>query len=234
MNELGEQYLEERPSNPYYQVIDTVIEWAGYDPADVAVWLHEHQETARLAADSVTVGRAIAGHALLGQYKEAVENEETAKAVFVTLAYGAVLATDFIDGWIANTGGVGGQKRGKVLDSVSDVALRLDTARAVVSDHGDDPLLIARYGGEALVASHTGWQLLNGEYQATILGKAKVNCDAVYVVSDMLLKACGNKLPPKIEKALRTMRAAGQIGGLALSYADGIKRWVDEKRTTLG
>jgi hypothetical protein len=206
-----------------------------------------------VVVDAVSGVRVLLGGRIIAGFEAAVEEKSPSKAAFYTGALGVLLFTDAVDGYLARKAQIDGSIRGRLVDSLTDVALRGQIAKSKIMEVGDNPgARRARIGGEALVASavapdvvdsltHLGQKMLNSEqlsdedlpegfgYVSTMLGKIKSASDGMRVTSDMIrmsfAKSMPHSLPEKVDIFLRRFSLWTDIGSTALAYLDGANRW---------
>ncbi len=211
-----------QPSSPVAvdPILDRALGAIGIQPEAVEQFLSGNKKGTRIAANALSLTRVALGYIAIRNYEKAREKgnkKDMATSMFVL---GLIMATDAFDGYISRKAHISASKSGKIIDSVSDVFLRVALAQSSLSEN--DKLAAIRGVGELLVASTAVPDILEGKYTSTSLGKMKVNADAVAIISTVLKDMSPGKTP--VSTSLQTLHDVARSVSAALAVSDGVKR----------
>jgi len=212
---------EEDLYSPYDKMLFMTLDFMGLDQESIEGFMQEHQLGARIAADSLSGARVVMGMRIMNKFDDAVEEGNSKLALGMTGAMVALLATDFIDGFIARTARIHDSTHGKYMDAGSDVILRGRIAKSLKpylerKGNAEKLLQLARVTGDAIVGLNTAPDFLHGTYETTQMGKWKVNADAAFVLGTMIEMSTG--------KSMQAIAMPGLLGATALAWKDGFDR----------
>ena len=219
---------KQQSSVSFDAIFDSALGSIGIPAKAVEKFLSANKKKSRIAANTLSLTRIALGYIAIRNYEHAKEKKDTKGMVTNMGLLGLIMATDAVDGYLSRKAHISGSKSGKIIDSVSDVALRLAIAQSSLSEK--DNLAIIRGIGEIAVGTAALPDIVEGKYTSTNLGKIKVNADAVAVITSLLKDVVPKKTAS--EKSLQVLHDAARSAAAALAILDGVKRLTSKKKTT--
>jgi phosphatidylglycerophosphate synthase len=206
-------------------IFDKILSQVGIAPDVVEAFLAGNKKQTRIAVNALSLTRIAFGYIAIQNYEKSREKGDK-KAMAANICFlGFIMATDAFDGYISRKAHIAGSKTGKIIDSVSDVALRLALAKSSLSEQ--DNMAAIRGIGELLVATDALPDIMAGNYTSTNLGKIKVTSDTLAILTNVLKDVAPDKTP--MTTTLQLLHDTARTVATTLAIADGVKRVTGKK-----
>lgn len=205
-------------------IFDMALKNIGVQPEAIEQFLSSHKKKARIAVNIVSLTRIVIGYIAINNYESALKKMHKKEMAANLFVLGVIMMTDAIDGYLSRKAHIASSKSGKVIDSLSDVVLRVIIARSSLAEH--DKMAAIRGVGELAVASSAIPDILAGKYTSTNLGKIKVNADAIAIISAALKDFVPKKTT--ISTSLKVLHDVARMVGIGLALSDGVKRVIKQ------